>query len=418
MYNRAETRPRQRVAVVGGGPAGLFAAERLRAAGLEVDLYEAKGSPGRKFLIAGKGGLNLTHSDPRPLFDSRYREQAVTVGRWLDGFDAEALRAWAAGLGVETYVGSSGRVFPVDRKAAPLLRGWVRRLKDQGVRLHVNHRWVGWDDDGALRFAVPDGETRVHADATVLALGGGSWPQLGSDGEWVPLLRGRGVDVADLQPANCGFDIDWTPWFVQRHAGTPLKAVVAHWKDMQGNERQLQGECMASAYGIEGSLVYALSADLRGSLHRDGTVTLRLDLVPGRDPARLREALSRPRKGRSFGEHLRRQAGLDAIKAALLFEVLGKDAGQDIDAVVATLKQLPLHLQRPRPMAEAISTAGGVRLSALDAGLMLEHLPGVFCAGEMLDWEAPTGGYLLTACHASGARAAAGAIAWLQHRSG
>jgi len=417
MSSPAEAMRGHRVAVVGGGPAGLFAAERLRAAGVSVDLYEAKGSPGRKFLIAGKGGLNLTHSDPRPLFDSRYREQAATVGRWLEGFDADDLRRWAAALGVDTYVGSSGRVFPVDRKAAPLLRGWVRRLKESGVRLHVNHRWAGWDGDGALRFATPEGELHVQADATVLALGGGSWPQLGSDAGWVPLLQERGTDIAPLQAANCGFDVQWSPWFVQRHAGMPLKAVVAHWVDLQGMPRQLQGECVASEYGIEGSLVYALSADLRETINRDGTATLWLDLAPGRDEARLLDALARPRNGRSFGEHLRRQAGLDALKTALLFEILGKDAGQDIAAVARTLKRLPVVLQRPRPMAEAISTAGGVRLSAVDEGLMIDRLPGVFCAGEMLDWEAPTGGYLLTACFASGLRAAEGTLAWLQRRS-
>ncbi|MET4599124.1 MULTISPECIES: TIGR03862 family flavoprotein [Stenotrophomonas] len=414
--SNSDVRPPRRIAVIGGGPAGLFAAERLRAAGLDVDLYEAKGSPGRKFLIAGKGGLNLTHSDPRPLFDSRYREQATRVGRWLDGFDAQALRDWAAGFGVETYVGSSGRVFPVDRKAAPLLRGWVRRLKEQGVRLHVNHRWLGWSDDGALRFATDNGELEVRADATVLALGGGSWPQLGSDGAWVPTLQARAVDIAPLQSANCGFDVAWTPFFAQRHAGAPLKPVVAHWHGLDGEPHTLQGECVASEYGIEGSLIYALSADLRETLNRDGHATLWLDLVPGRDEARLLADLSQPRKGRSFGEHLRRQTGLDPVKTALVFETLGKDAGNDLAAVIATLKRLPLRLLRPRPMAEVISTAGGVRLDALDEGLMLRALPGVFCAGEMLDWEAPTGGYLLTACYASGLRAAEGVTAWLATR--
>jgi len=404
----------RRVAVVGGGPAGLFAAERLRAAGLAVDLYEAKGSPGRKFLIAGKGGLNLTHSEPRPQFDHRYRERAAEVAGWLDGFDADALRRWAQGLGVDTYVGSSGRVFPLDRKAAPLLRGWVRRLKEQGVRFHVQHRWLGWNDDGTLRMQTSDGETAVSVDATVLALGGGSWPELGSDGAWVDTLRARSVDVAPLQPANCGFDIAWSGHFRQRHAGSPLKPVVAHWRDLRGVPQQLQGECVASEYGIEGSLVYAIAADLREVINRDGHALLELDLAPGRGEARLRADLARPRKGRSFGEHLRRAAGIDAAKAALVFEVLGKDAGNDPDAVVRTLKRLPLRLLRPRPMAETISTAGGVRLEALDAGLMLQALPGVFCAGEMLDWEAPTGGYLLTACYASALRAADGVIAWLR----
>ncbi|WP_303638646.1 TIGR03862 family flavoprotein [Stenotrophomonas tuberculopleuritidis] len=414
--SNADPFPPRRVAVIGGGPAGLFAAERLRAAGLEVDLYEAKGSPGRKFLIAGKGGLNLTHSEPRPQFDSRYREQAAAVATWLDRFDAQALRDWAAGFGVDTYVGTSGRVFPVDRKAAPLLRGWVRRLKEQGVRLHVNHRWLGWSDDGALRFSSDHGDVDVHADATVLATGGGSWPQLGSDGAWVATLQARGVAIAPLQAANCGFDVAWTPFFAQRHAGAPLKPVVAHWCDPAGERHALQGECVVSAYGIEGSLIYALSADLRETINRDGEARLWLDLVPGRDETRLLADLSQPRKGRSFGEHLRRQAGLDAVKTALVFETLGKDAGQELQAVVTTLKRLPLRLLRPRPLAEVISTAGGVRLDALDEALMLRGLPGVFCAGEMLDWEAPTGGYLLTACYASGLQAAEGVIAWLAAR--
>ncbi len=407
-----------RVAVIGGGPAGLMAAETIRTAGHAVDLYEAKGSPGRKFLIAGKGGLNLTHSDPRPLFDSRYRERAIEVGNWLDDFDADALRDWARGFGVDTYVGSSGRVFPVDRKAAPLLRGWVRRLKDNGVQFHVQHRWLGWDADGALRFATPEGETMARADATVLALGGGSWPELGSDGAWTGTLAARGIDIAPLQPANCGFDVDWTPFFSQRHAGAPLKPVIAHWTDLAGQFRSLQGECVVTNNGIEGSLVYAIAADLRDSLARDGQVRLHLDLVPGLSHEKLLEKLARPRQGRSFGEHLRRQAGVDGVKAALLFEVLGREAGQHPPEDIArTLKYLPLDLLRPRPMAETISTAGGVRLEALDQRLMLRQLPGTFCAGEMLDWEAPTGGYLLTACFASGLRAGRGVLDWLQHRS-
>ena len=415
MSSPAENLPvTKRVAVIGGGPAGLFAAERLRAAGLAVDLYEAKGSPGRKFLIAGKGGLNLTHSEPRPQFDARYRERATEVAGWLDAFDADALRRWAQGLGVETYVGSSGRIFPVDRKAAPLVRGWVRRLKEQGVRFHVQHRWLGWNGDGSLRMQTNDGEIAVQADATVLALGGGSWPQLGSDGTWVELLRARGVEIAPLQAANCGFDIDWSEHFRQRHAGSPLKPVIAHWRDAQGNTHELQGECVVSEYGIEGSLIYAIAADLREAINRDGHALLELDLVPGREPQRLHADLTRPRKGRSFGEHLRRAAGIDAVKAALLFEVLGKDAGNDLDAVARTLKRLPLRVLRPRPMIETISTAGGVRLEAMDDKLMLRALPGVFCAGEMLDWEAPTGGYLLTACYASALRAADGVIEWLR----
>jgi len=405
-----------RLAIIGGGPGGLMAAETARAAGIEVHVFEAMGSVGRKFLIAGKGGLNLTHSETRPGFDARYRERAAAVGTWLDDFDADALRAWARDFGVETYVGSSGRVFPMDRKAAPLLRGWVRRLRDGGVQFHVQHRWRGWDDDGAVRFDTPHGETRFDADAVVLAMGGGSWPQLGSDGAWVSTLEARGIDVAPLKPANCGFDIGWSDFLAQRHAGAPLKPVVAHWRDAQGNEHALQGECVLTETGIEGSLVYAIAADLRDVIERDGETMLHLDLVPGRDLQRLQQDLAKPRNGRSLGEHLRRQAAIDGAKSALLHEVLDKPALQDMDLVAATLKRLPLRLLRARPMDEAISTAGGVRLEAMDEGLMLRDLPGVFCAGEMLDWEAPTGGYLLTACFASGLRAGRGAAAWLQSR--
>lgn len=406
------------LAVVGGGPAGLMAAEVARAAGLEVDLFEAKGSVGRKFLIAGKGGLNLTHSEPMPQFTRRFRERESEVAGWLRDFDADALREWARGLGVETFVGSSGRVFPSDLKAAPLLRGWVRRLRDQGVRFHVHHRWLGWSDDGALRFATPDGECAVRADASVLALGGGSWPQLGSDGAWQEVLRDRGLDVAPLLPANCGFDIGWSEHFTARHAGTPLKPVIAHWHDAAGHEHARQGECVVTESGIEGSLVYALSAELREAIARDGSALLHLDLAPGRGQARLREALAKPRLGRSLGEHIRRQAGLSGAKAGILREVLDRDAMEDPGVLAATIKRLPLVLARPRPVAEAISSAGGVRLEALDDALMLPPtIPGVsagtFCAGEMLDWEAPTGGYLLTACFASGKRAGKGAAAWL-----
>jgi uncharacterized flavoprotein (TIGR03862 family) len=401
------------LAVVGGGPAGLMAAEVARAAGVEVALFEAKGSVGRKFLIAGKGGLNLTHGEPRPAFEGRYGGRAAAVSAWLDGFDGDALRAWARGLGVDTYVGTSGRVFPMDRKAAPLLRGWVRRLRQDGVRVHTHHRWTGWNDLGALRFRTPDGERAVHAAATVLALGGASWPQLGSDGAWVPWLRGAGVDVADLQPSNCGFDIGWSPHFAQRHAGAPLKPVVAHW---QG--RALQGECVVTATGVEGSLVYALSASLRDAIARDGSATLHLDLAPDREPERLARDLALPRGRRTTGEHLRRQAGLSGVKVGLLHEVLGREGVQDAAAVAATIKRLPLVLSAARPVAEAISSAGGVRLEAMDDAGMLAARPGVFAAGEMLDWEAPTGGYLLTACFASGRHAGLGAVDWLARRNG
>ena len=400
------------LAVVGGGPAGLMAAETARAAGHAVDLFEAKGSVGRKFLIAGKGGLNLTHSDPFEAFVGRYGARRGAVADWLRDFDADALRRWAAGLGVETFVGSSGRVFPADLKAAPLLRGWVRRLREQGVRFHVLHRWTGFAADGALRFETPDGEACFQARATVLAMGGGSWPELGSDGAWVAPLAQAGVDIAPLEPANCGFDVGWSEHFAQRFAGAPVKPVRLA-IDGAAPLAWRQGECVATATGLEGSLVYALSAALRERLNAEGSVVLRMDLAPGRDEARLLAELSRPRKGRSLAEHLRRSAGIEGVKAALLREVLDKARLEDPARLAAAIKSLPLRLQRPRPIAEAISSAGGVRLENLDGRLMVADRPGLFCAGEMLDWEAPTGGYLLTACFASGLRAGRAAADWL-----
>ena len=400
--------------IIGGGPAGLMAAEVARAQGVEVDVYEAKGSVGRKFLIAGKGGMNLTHGESRPDFDQRYGERANDVGAWLDDFDADALRAWARGLGMETFIGSSGRVFPSDLKAAPLLRSWVHRLRESGVHFHVHHRWLGWNDDGALRFATPGGERAIHAYAVVLALGGGSWPQLGSDGAWQAWLTARAVDLAPLQPSNCGFDIGWSEHLSTRYAGAPLKPVAAHWRDATGRGHMRQGECVITATGIEGSLIYALSSTLRNAIARHGQTTLELDLAPDRTLERLQQDLAKPHGRRSLSEHLRRQTGLAGVKVALLHEVLNKAELSDPNTLARTIKRLPLSLKQARPIAEAISSAGGVRLEALNDALMLNALPGVFCAGEMLDWEAPTGGYLLTACFASGYRAGRGAATWLE----
>ena len=400
--------------IIGGGPAGLMAAEAARAAGVEVDVYEAKGSVGRKFLIAGKGGMNLTHGEAKPAFMQRYGARAQQVGTWLEHFDADALRAWARGLGVETFVGSSGRVFPSDLKAAPLLRGWVHRLRDSGVRFHVHQRCLGWTDDGALRLMGPAGERQVKAGAVVLALGGGSWPQLGSDGAWQAWLAARGVAVAPLVPSNCGFDIGWSEHLAGRFAGAPLKPVAIYFRDAHGVEHTRQGECVVTASGIEGSLIYAFSGPLRDAIAAHGGTTLELDLAPDRPLERLQRELAKPRGRHSMSDHLRRQTGLAGVKAALLHEALSREQFHDSETLARTIKRLPLALKRARPLAEAISSAGGVRLEALDDQLMLTALPGVFCAGEMLDWEAPTGGYLLTACFASGRLAGLGAASWIQ----
>ena len=406
-----------RVAVIGGGPAGLHAAECLAARGIAVHLYERTGSVGRKFLIAGKGGLNLTHSEAPPAFRARFRARGDEIGTWLDRFGPDALRDWARSLGVESFVGSSGRVFPLDLKAGPLMRAWVRRLRAGGVTFHVRHRWIGWTDEGGLRFATPDGEMETTPDAAIFALGGGSWAKLGSDGTWSGTFGARGIALAPLKPANCGFERSWTPHFIERHAGQPVKPVAARVRDAGGGGAWLQGEFIVTAHGIEGSLVYALAAPLRDAIERDGCATLELDLMPGRDIDTLREALARPRGTRSQSEHWRRQLGLSGVRAGLLHELLDRATLADPPRLAIAMKALPLTLDRTRPIDEAISTAGGVCFDALDEHLMLRTLPGQFCAGEMLDWEAPTGGYLLTACFASGAVAADGVLAWLQ-RSG
>jgi uncharacterized flavoprotein (TIGR03862 family) len=370
------------------------------------------GSVGRKLLLAGKGGLNLTHSEPFERFVRRYAEHQEEVARWLRPFDADDLRAWARGLGVETFVGSSGRVFPADLKAAPLLRGWVRRLRADGVQFHMQHRFLGWSDDGRLRLRSPDGEFAVQPAATVLALGGGSWSKLGSDGDWVHALASRGVDIAALRPSNCGFDVGWSAHFSARYAGHPIKPVIAAWTDQRGETRRQQGELVVTETGIEGGLIYAFSAGLRDAIAECGDVEIRLDLAPGRDLPRLSRDLAKARGGRSLTEHLRRTVAIEGVKTGLLYERLPKTDLADPEKLAAAIKSLPLRLQRVRPLDEAISSAGGVRFAAIDENLMLRNLPGIFCAGEMLDWEAPTGGYLLAASFASGRIAGQSAARW------
>ncbi|OJT48976.1 TIGR03862 family flavoprotein [Pseudomonas moraviensis] len=399
------------VAIIGGGPAGLMAAEVLSQAGIRVDVYDGMPSVGRKFLLAGVGGMNITHSEAYPAFLSRYAERAPQIAPLLRAFDADALCQWIHDLGIETFVGSSGRVFPTDMKAAPLLRAWLKRLRDSGVVIHTRHRWLGWDASGALRIASPEGEISVNPDATLLALGGGSWSRLGSDGAWMLPLEQRGVDLAPLQPSNCGFEVQaWSELMVSKFAGAPLKNIAIGLND----DIPRLGECVITATGIEGSLIYALSAPIREEINRYGAAVIHIDLLPGRPVDKLQAALSKPRGSRSMAKHLHSQVGIDGVKAALLRELTDAETFADPLLLARAIKALPLTLVKTRPLDEAISSAGGVRFEAMDERLMLKALPGVFCAGEMLDWEAPTGGYLLTGCFASGRAAGFGMLEWLR----
>jgi uncharacterized flavoprotein (TIGR03862 family) len=410
-----------RVAVIGGGPAGLMAAEALAQQGGQVDVYDAMPSVGRKFLMAGKGGMNITHSEPLEPFLGRYGARRAQIAPLLEAFGPDALRAWVHGLGVETFVGSSGRVFPTDMKAAPMLRAWLHRLREAGVRFHMRHKWHGWGAEAdraeathALRFATPEGELTVTCDAVVFALGGASWPRLGSDAAWVPLMAAREVPVAPLKPANCGFDADWSPYLRERFAGQPVKPVAITLTDIDKSVHNRQGEILLTETGLEGSLIYALSAVIRERIMADGDCTISLDLAPGLALERVVEEVTRPRGSRSMSSHLHGRIGIGGVKLALLHEILSKEAFADAPGLAHAIKALPVRLKRARPIAEVISTAGGIGFDALDEHLMIERLPGVFCAGEMLDWEAPTGGYLLTACFASGLVAGRGAAAYLE----
>jgi uncharacterized flavoprotein (TIGR03862 family) len=402
-----------RVAVIGGGPAGLMAAEVLAAGGVRVDVYDAMPSVGRKFLLAGKGGMNITHSEPNPDFVARYGKRSGEVAAWLREFDPQTVRDWIHALGIDTFVGTSGRVFPTDMKAAPLLRAWLHRLREGGVQFHMRHRWTGRQGD-ALLFSTPDGERAERFDAAILALGGASWARLGSDGAWVPMLAGSGVEVAPLVPSNCGFDTDWSEHFSSRHAGEPLTTVAIGYLDASGVRAYRKGQFVVTSTGIEGSLVYALSASLRDRIAAHGSTTIWLDLLPDLPPERVMAEVMRPRGSRSMSSHLQSRLGLKGVKAALLRECLGADDYRDPPRLAAAIKSLPLVLKRARPIDEAISSAGGVAFDAIEPSTsMLRALPGVFVAGEMIDWEAPTGGYLLTACFASGRAAGRGALNWL-----
>jgi uncharacterized flavoprotein (TIGR03862 family) len=426
------------VAIVGAGPAGLMVAELLSRAGVATQVFDAMPSVGRKFLLAGKGGLNLTHSEPLEAFISRYGGEAGTVAGWLRDFGPQAVRDWAASLGIDTFVGSSGRVFPTEMKAAPLLRAWLQRLRHPvapgaaPVRFHMRHRWLGWDGVDAsapmsdvaglagagarLCFESAAGRKSIQARAVVLALGGASWPRLGSDGAWTPWLEQAGAEVAPLLPANCGFDVagrdgtGWTPFFAERFAGQPLKSVAISFSDARGRRIERRGEFVLTATGVEGSLIYAASRLLRDEIARAGQATFLLNLLPALTPERVLAEVGHARGSRSLSSHLKGRLGLGGARTALLHELLTPEQLKDPAALARAIQALPITLRAPRPVAEAISTAGGVRLSSLSDDLELRSAPGIFCAGEMLDWEAPTGGYLLTACLASGVRVARGVL--------
>ena len=399
-----------------------MAAETLIDSGAQITVYDAKASVGRKFLRAGVGGLNLTHSEPFEPFLTRYTARRPQLQPMLAAFGPDDVRAWAKRLGFESFVGSSGRVFPVGMKASPLLRAWLKRLESAGVQFQTGWRWKGFTEHATgdkisfvqkvapfLQFEIPESEEIIAADAVILALGGGSWARLGSDAAWVPILSAQGVAIAPLRPANCGFNVAWSEHFKTKFDGAPLKTVIA---TVRGISQQ--GEFIVTTEGVEGSLVYSLSALLRDEIELTGSATLTLDLAPGWTEERLREALSRPRGARSMGSHLEKTVGLKGVKAGLLWEFIARDDFSNPQKLAAAIKALPIPLISPHPIDEAISTAGGVSFDALDERLMLKKIPGIFCAGEMLDWEAPTGGYLLTACLATGRWAAQGALACIQ----
>lgn len=407
LHNRRTRQSSPMVAIIGGGPAGLMAAEELANQGIETHVFDAMPSLGRKFLLAGKSGLNLTHSEAYDQFVTRFGAAAPALGEALCAFTPDALRQWAQGLGIETFIGTSGRVFPRTWKASPLLRAWLRRLAESGVEFHTRHRWLGWSKEGALRFATSTGETTVSPAATILALGGASWPRLGSDGSWAKILAAEGLPVTPFEPANCGFDVAWSEHLPSHFAGVPVKPVTLHFEG-----EALRGEFVITSHGVEGSAIYALSSRLREKIRTSGTARLILDLAPDRSLDRLRQDLSRPRGKHSLASHLRKSVGIEGVKAALLREA--SDISRlDMPDLAAAIKSTPLTLLAPHPLERAISTAGGLDLAALDSRYMLILKQGLFCAGEMLDWEAPTGGYLLTACMATGRAAGRGAASYV-----
>ena len=400
------------IAIVGAGPAGLMAAETLVAAGHKPVLFDAMPTPARKFLMAGKSGLNITHSEPLEKFLRRYGDRKENIATAIHGFTPDAIQKWCDTLGVATFVGSSGRIFPKAMKASPLLRTWLKRLTEGGVTLRTRHKWTGWTEAAGskcLEFDTPPGIVLARAGVTILALGGASWPKLGSDGAWREILASRGVEIAPFKPANCGFTVPWSNHFKDRFAGAPIKSSI-----LSSGAQSLKGDFVISNYGVEGSAIYTLSRALREQIEKNGKAVLTLDLTPDRTAVALAERLGKPQGKRSFSTHMKRATGLSGAKAGLLRECLAPKVLADPSALASAIKALPVTLTSPRPIAEAISSAGGISFEAVDDRLMLKALPGTFVAGEMLDWEAPTGGYLLTAAMAQGKQAAAGVIKCLQ----
>ncbi|MFT3894966.1 MAG: TIGR03862 family flavoprotein [Anaerolineales bacterium] len=396
------------VAIIGGGPAGLMAAEVISAQGIKVDVYNSMPSLGRKFLMAGKSGLNITHAEPFEQFAARYGKRRTNIEPMLKTFGPDDIRDWVHGLGIETFVGTSGRVFPVGMKASPLLRAWIKRLDASGVDFHLRHKWTGFLPDKSLRFETPNDEVTVKADAVILALGGGSWRRLGSDAAWVPCLRQAGAQVEPFRPSNCGFEVAWSPHFREKFDGYPMKSVILSFGDFHQ-----QGEFIITKEGVEGSLIYAASAWLRDEIEANGKAIISLDMAPDRSVGWLVEKISKPRGSRTIASHLEKTVGIKGVKAGLLREFVSKEDFSNAEKLAHAIKQLQIPLSATSPIDEAISTAGGVTFKSLDEHLMLRSIPGVFCAGEMLDWEAPTGGYLITACMASGVTAANGALKFI-----
>ncbi len=402
------------IAIIGGGPAGLMAAEVIASQGFSVNVFDAMPTMARKFLRAGIGGLNITFDEPLDSFLNNYYDRRTNIEPLLRNFTPTDLIAWVHGLGIQTFIGSSHRVFPVEKKASPLLRAWIHRLRQLNVVFHNRYHWLGWNADNALRFATTTGEVIIKADATLLAMGGGSWPQLGSNGDWVALLREKGIAINPLRSANCGFSVNWSDFFSERFAGHPIKSVTATIADCNGSIFKKQGELVVTKTGIEGGLIYALSSKARDEIERSGTAIIYIDLSPQRSQQQITERLMQPQGKNSRAKHLKNKIGIDGVKAALLREYSDHSVFSQPQALAKLIKAFPITLIQANPLADAISTSGGVCFDELDSLQMIKKVEGVFCAGEMLDWEAPTGGYLLSACFASGYSAGQGILQWIK----